>query len=109
MRLNRTFLGGLALLLATLPVLGAHIYTVTWTVSQPTMVGSSQIKPGDYIIQAEEGQSTVQIISHGKMLMEVPAHWIQLPSKAAVSQVEVDSNKVTGIEFGGKTAALDFK
>lgn len=109
MRLNRTFLGGLALLLATMPVFGARMYTVTWTVSQPTMLAGSEIKPGNYIIQAEEGQSTVQVISHGKMLMEVPAHWIQLPSKAAASQVEVDSNKVTSIEFGGKTAALDFK
>lgn len=109
MRLNRTFLGGLALLLATVPVWGAHIDMVMWTVSQATMVGGSEIKPGDYTIQAQEGQSTVQIMSHGKMLMEVPAHWIQLPSKATASQVEVDNNKVTSIEFGGKTAALDFK
>ena len=51
----------------------------------------------------------MQIMSHGKMVAEVPAHWIQLPSKAAASQVEMDSNKVTSIEFGGKTAALDFQ
>jgi len=109
MRLNRTSLGGLALLLTTVPVWGAHIDMVMWTVSQATMVGGSEIKPGTYTIQAQEGQSTVQIISHGKMVAEVPAHWIQLPSKAAASLVEVDSNKVTSIEFGGKTAALDFK
>lgn len=109
MRLNRTFLGGLALLLATLPVWGAHLYTVKWSATQPTMIGGSEIKPGDYTIQAEEGQTTVQFMSHGKMVVEVPAHWIQLPSKAAASQVEEDNNKVTSIEFGGKTAALDFK
>jgi hypothetical protein len=109
MRLNRTSLGGFALLLAALPVWGAHMYTVTWAVSQPTMVGGSEIKPGEYMIRAEEGQSTLQILSHGKMVAEVPAHWIQLPSKAAASEVEVDSNKVTSIEFGGKTAAIDFQ
>jgi hypothetical protein len=109
MRLNRISLGGFALLLASLPVWGAHMYTVTWTVTQPTMVGGSEIKPGDYMIKVEEGQSTMQIMSQGKMVAEVPAHWIQLPSKAAASQVEVDSNKVTSIEFGGKTAALAFQ
>jgi hypothetical protein len=73
------------------------------------MVGDSEIKPGDYMIRAEEGQSTLQIMSHGKMVADVPAHWIQLPSKAEASQVEVDGNKVTSVEFGGRTAALDFK
>jgi hypothetical protein len=28
---------------------------------------------------------------------------------AAADEVEVDSNKVTSVEFAGKTAALDFK
>jgi hypothetical protein len=109
MRLNRTSLGGFALLLAALPVWGAHVYTAMWSVTRPTMVGGSEIKPGHYMIKAEEGQSTMQIMDHGKMVAEVPAHWIQLPSKAATSQVEMDSsNKVTSVEFDGKTAALDF-
>ena len=109
MRLNRTSLGGFTLLLAALPVWGAHTYTMAWTVLAPTTVGSLEIKPGEYTIKAEEGAGTMMIMSHEKMVAEVPAHWIQLPSKAAASQVEVDSHKVISVEFGGKTAALDLK
>jgi len=109
MRLNRKSLVSFAVLLAAFPVSAAHMYTITWTVSQPTTIGTMEIKPGDYELRVEEGQSQLEVVSHGKMVAQVPCHWIQLPSKAVVSEVEVDSNKVTGVEFGGKTAALDFK
>ena len=85
------------------------MYTVTWSVSQPTTIGNTEIKAGDYELRVEEGQNQLQVVSHGKMVAQVPCHLIQLPSKAAASEVEVDNNKVTGVEFGGKTAALDFK
>jgi len=109
MRLNRRPLVGLSLLFAVLPIWAAHKYTVPWTVSQPTTIGNTEIKPGDHELSVEEGQSQLGILHHGKMVAQVPCHWIQLPSKAAASEVEVDSNKVTGVQFGGKTAALDFK
>jgi hypothetical protein len=109
MRLNRKSLGSFALLLAALPVWAAHMYTVTWSVSQPTTLGNTEIKPGDYELRVEEGQTQLEVTSHGKMVAKVPCHWIQLPSKATGSGVEVDNNKVTAVEFSGKTAALDFK
>lgn len=109
MRLNKKSVGSFALLLAALPVWAAHMYTVTWDVSQATTIGTTEIKPGEYQLKVEEGQTQLQVLSHGKMVAEVPCHWIQLPSKAAASEVDVDSNKVTAVEFGGKTAALDFK
>jgi hypothetical protein len=109
MRLNRKLVGGLALLLAALPVLAAHMYSVMWNVAQPTTIGNTEVKPGDYELRVEEGQSQLQVVSHGKMIAQVPCHWIQLPAKASSSAVEVDNNKVTSVEFEGKTAALDFK
>jgi hypothetical protein len=109
MRLHRKALGTFTLLLAALPVSAAHQYTVEWNVSQPTTIGNTEVKPGQYELRAEEGQDQLQVVSHGKTVAQVPCHWTQLPSKAAASQVEVDSNKVTGVQFGGKTAALDFK
>jgi len=107
MRFNRKMLG-LSLLLAA-PVWAAHVNTISWTVSKATTLGTTEIKPGDYQLKVEDGQSQLDVYSHGKMIAQVPCHWIQLPSKAAASEVEVDSDKVTQIEFGGKTGALDFK
>ena len=83
MRLNRKSLSGLALLLAALPVWAAHSYSVMWSVAQPTTIGNTEIKAGDYELRVEEGQTQLQLVSHGKMVAEVPCHWIQLPAKAA--------------------------
>lgn len=109
MRFDRKSVIGFALLLAALPVSAAHMYSVMWSVTQPTTIGGMEIKPGDYELRVGEGQTQLQVVSHGKMIVEVPCHWIQLPAKAASDEVEVDSNKVTTVEFSGKTAALDFK
>jgi hypothetical protein len=109
MRLNRKSLCSFAFLLTALPVWAAHVYAITWIVSEPTTIGTTEVKPGEYELRVGEGQTQLQVVSHGKMIAEVPCHWIQLPSKAAASEVAIDSNKVTGVEFGGKTAALDFK
>jgi hypothetical protein len=109
MRLNRKSLIALAIFFAAMPVWAVRTYTVEWSVSQPTTIGTMEIKPGDYELRVAEGQTQLEVMSHGKMVVEVPCHWIQLPAKAAASQVEVDDNKVTSVEFSGKTAALDFK
>jgi hypothetical protein len=109
MRLNRKVLIALTVLSTSFPVLAAHTYTVTWIVSQATSIGNSAIRQGSYEIRVEEGQTELEVLSNGKVVAEVPCHWIQLPSKASTSRVEVDSDKVTEVKFSGKTAALDFK
>jgi hypothetical protein len=105
--MNRKSLASIVLLLAAVPVWAAHMYTMAWTVTHPITIGDLEVKPGDYELKVEEGQTQLQVISHGKMMIEVPCHWIQLPSKAADSEVLADNNKVTGVKFGGKTAAID--
>jgi hypothetical protein len=110
MRLNcKQCLGGFAMFLFALPVWAGHIDSFAWRVDKAATIGTTQIKPGVYDIRAEEGQTTLQVY-HGKALVaEVPCHWIQLPAKAASSTVELDDDKVSEVEFGGRTAAVDFK
>jgi hypothetical protein len=106
---SKKYIGVLASLLFATTLLAAHADSVTWNVSKSTMLGSTEVKPGQYEIRAEEGKDQLDVISKGKVVAQVPCHWIQLPSKANASLVEVDDGRVTQIEFGGKTSAVDLK
>ena len=86
MRMNSKAICGFTLLIAVLPVWAARAYTVEWSVSEPTTIGNMEIKPGAYELKAVEGQSQLEVMSNGKMVAEVPCHWIQLPSKAAAGR-----------------------
>lgn len=105
---NRMYLSAFAGLLAALPVWAAHMNSVSWNVSQPTTIGGTEIKPGDYMIQIADGGSQVDVVSRGKVVAQVPCQWTQLPTKAASSEVDVDNGQVTEVKFGGKTAAVSF-
>jgi len=86
----------------------AHTNTVEWNVSQPTTIGGTEIKPGDYVIRAEDGGTQLEIVSRGKVVAQVPFQWTQLPQKAQASEVDIDGGQVTQVKFGGKTAAISF-
>jgi hypothetical protein len=99
----------LAGLLLTTPVWAAHTNNISWNVSSPTTIGGTEVKPGEYTIRIDDGATQAEVMSHGKMVVEVPVQWTQLTEKARASEVDVDSGKVTEIKIGGKTSAVDFK
>ena len=98
----------LAGFLIAMPMWAAHTNTVEWNVSQPTTIGGTEIKPGDYVIRAEDGGAQLEIVSRGKVVAQVPCQWTQLPQKAQASEVDIDGGQVTQVKFGGKTAAISF-
>lgn len=109
MRLTkRQYLSAFAGLLAALPVWAAHINSVSWNVSQPTTIGGTEMKAGDYLIQVADGGAQLEVMSHGKVIAQVPCQWTQLSQKAVSSEVDVDNGQVTQVKFGGKTAAVSF-
>ena len=95
------------LLLAT-PIWAAHSNSVSWNVSEPTTIGGTEIKPGDYVIKADDGGSQLEVLSRGKVVAQVPCQWTQLSAKAQASEVDVDGGKVTQIKFAGKNSAVSF-
>ncbi len=99
----------LAGLLIATPIWASHTSTISWNVSSPTMIGGTEVKPGEYVIRIDDGATQAEVMSHGKMVVEVPVQWTQLTEKARASEVDVDSGKVTQIKIGGKTSAVDFK
>jgi hypothetical protein len=98
-------LGGLLL---AMPVFAGHSNTVNWNVSQPTTIGTTQIKPGDYVLRVDDGGSQLEVLSHGKSVAQVPVQWTALTQKPSASEVDVDSGIVTEVKFGGKTSAVSF-
>ena len=108
-RATRSF-AALAVLLLALPVFAAKnaagTNTATFSVHEVTTVGQTQLKPGEYSLQAVDGQNELDILQHGKMIGKAACHWIQLPAKSQTSQVLTDSGKVTQVSFRGNTQAV---
>jgi hypothetical protein len=104
----KQFLGVLAILFLALPVWARpdKTYTAEWDNSAATMIGNTQIKPGTYQVQVRANDSTLEIVRDGKVIAQAPCHWIQLPQKAADTEVDTNRNQIVQVEFAGKTEAV---
>ena len=89
-----------------LPVWAAHKDSTTWTVSDPTTIGSKTLTPGNYEIRAEENSNQLQVYQGAKLIVEVPCHWYQLSAKARDTEVLVDGSAVREVHFAGRTDAV---
>jgi hypothetical protein len=96
----------LAFSLAAFPLWAAHSYSTDWSPTQSITIGTTQIQPGQYQLKAEEGKSELQVIQKNKVIATVPVHWTTLPSKPGSSEILTDGTKVTAVEFGGRTEAV---
>jgi hypothetical protein len=97
----------LAVLALSAPV-WARTKSVDVHLTEASTIGSTQLQPGEYQLKAEEGASQVSIVHRGKVVAEVPCHWVQLQSKPSQSQVLFTSNQITEVDFGGDTQAAQF-
>lgn len=97
------------LLITVVPGWAAHTNSVTWTPTQSTKIGGTELQPGDYVIRADDGATKVQVLSHGKTVAEVLCQWTNLSEKAQASEVDVDNGQVMQVKFAGKTSALSFR
>ncbi|MGA8765661.1 MAG: hypothetical protein WB559_01475 [Candidatus Acidiferrales bacterium] len=108
-RATRTF-AALAVLLLAAPVFAAKnasgANSATYEIHEPTTIGQIQLKPGQYSLEAVDGQNELSILQHGKVIGKVPCHWIQLPAKPPTSQVLSDQGKVTQVSFKGNLQAV---
>jgi hypothetical protein len=79
---------------------------MSWELHETTTIGSAQVKPGDYLFRAEEGQSELQIIENGKVIPTVPCSWTHLTKKAADSEIHILNNRMTEVQFAGRREAI---
>jgi type 1 fimbria pilin len=106
---KKQYLSAFAGLLAAMPVWAAHSNTINWNVTQPATIGGTQIKPGEYVLRIDDGGTQVEVVSHGKVIAQVPCQWTPLSEKSHSSEVDVDGGQVTQVKFSGKNQALSFK
>lgn len=97
----------LALFVLAAPV-WAHTDSAQLTVSEPATIGGTHLKAGDYSLQVKNNETQLKVIdtATNKTVAEVPVQWIQLQQKPNTTQVLVNDNQVTEIDFGGKTQAV---
>jgi hypothetical protein len=98
-------LAGLAVLAVVMPV-WARTYKQPWIVSAPATIGSTQVKAGEYQLNADDAKKEITILQNNKVVATVAGQWTKLPKKADNSTVLTDGNKVTQIEFDGSDQAF---
>jgi|SRR5580704_6218714 hypothetical protein len=108
MRIRAKYLlAGLGVAILSLPAL-AHTESTGMNLTETTTIGSTQLNPGDYEFKLKDGASKVEVEQNGHVVAEVPCQRIQLSRKSLNSQVVITENKITEIDFSGKTEALQF-
>lgn len=88
------------------PVFAGGANSANYTSTNPITVGTTQLKPGTYTFQAIDGGNEVEILQKGKVVGKAACHWIKLPAKAAESEVDTESGKVTEVSFRGNEQAV---
>ena len=102
---SNQLLATITLLTLAAPV-WAHTRTATAQITETTTIGSTQLKPGEYQLKVEDNANQLQIMQHGKVVAVVPVQWVQLPQKPSDTAILLDGNKITEVEFGGNTQAV---
>lgn len=100
----------LGAIMMTVPVWASgfsmHKDSMPFDIGQMTTIGTTQLMPGHYRLQATESAKTLDVVQDGKIIATVPCSWYRLSSKAENSEIFSNSNTVTGLEFQGRTEAV---
>jgi len=102
------YLAALAFSLISLPVWAAHSDSLSYELHESTTIGTAQVKPGNYLFRAEEGQSELQILQDGRVIAKVPCSWTHLTKKAPESEIQILNNQMIQIQFAGRREAIQF-
>jgi hypothetical protein len=96
---------GLAAFILVMPV-WARTYKASWTVNTPLTIGGTQVKKGDYQVNADDAKKELTVLQNGKVLATVPGQWVKLPKKADDNAIDTDGGKVSQVRFGGSDQAF---
>jgi hypothetical protein len=76
--------------------------------TDPATIGTTQLQPGAYTLKVDDGGTQVSVVRQGKVIAEVPCHWVQLSAKPKTTEIDLTENQITEIEFSGDLQAAQF-
>jgi len=82
-----------------------HMVSGEFDVTQTMTIGTTELQPGNYVIQGQESQPQLNILQNDKVIATVPCHWVRLDKKAPQTEVLSTNNQVTEVEFQGRKEA----
>lgn len=113
MRVNARLLGGLAIIFLAMPLWGrpnaTHVDKIPWTPDHAAKIGNKDFDPGSYQLQARESENQVDVLKDGKVVAQVPCHWVQLPKKADETEIVSNDDNVIQVQFKGRPEAIQFQ
>lgn len=80
--------------------------STAYDVTQPIEIGQTHLKPGHYTIKANESKDQFRVLQNGKVVATVPCHWVKLHRKAGNTEILSNRDRVTRVEFKGRTEAV---
>lgn len=80
--------------------------STTISVSTTASVDNKTLEPGEYKVVAEG--TTAKFERDGDIVAEAPFTWKTLSNKPSYSEVMTDHNRITEVDFPGKTQAIVF-
>jgi hypothetical protein len=86
----------------------ARSKSVDLRLTDPASIGTTQLQPGSYTLKVDEGATQVSVVRQGKVIAEVPCHWVQLQARPKTTEINFTANQITEIEFGGDLQAAQF-
>ena len=98
----------IALLSLAMPV-WARTHATTAYSDGTTTIAGTHLKAGDYQLKVEDNGTELQVVQEGKLVAHVPVQWVQLPNKAKTTEVMLDNNQITEVQFGGETQAVQIR
>ncbi|MGH9683231.1 MAG: hypothetical protein ACRD4S_06450 [Candidatus Acidiferrales bacterium] len=101
------FLAVSVVLVLALPV-WAHTDKTPFDIDQTETIANTQLQPGHYELKVPPQGAEATILKNGKVIAEVPCHWIDLQSKPSEDEVISNGNTIVEVEFGGRRQAIDF-
>lgn len=109
----RTFLGGVAVVLLAVPIWArpssGRMDTAQWDPGQQSKIANMDFGPGSYELRVREMSNQVDVMRDGKVVAQVPCHWVELPKKSNSTEVMETNNQVTQVQFAGRTEAVQFR